>query len=195
MVADSIRRRIWRPVKSRVLTDLSGDQLLEGQWPDVSGRVARSSARIHRAGQVSSARSVLPSAGRASWGSGHAICRARWKIGELDRFGFTRAGFGDSVVGVRSEECPYASRQRGAVMGRWRRLLVDLREFYATQVEMYERLDLMNRPWEEEFLHWVDTPRGPELHGHIAPPADGRRHSVTRQGWCLAARAGGSDRY
>lgn len=79
-------------------------------------------------------------------------------------------------------------------MGRWRRLWLNLREFYVTQVEMYERLDLMNRPWEEEFLHWVDGPDGPELHGHVVPPSDGRRHSVTRQGWCLAARGGGAGR-
>ena len=66
-----------------------------------------------------------------------------------------------------------------------------LREFWADQVELHERLIVLNRPWEEEFLHWVDG----ELHGSLTPPADGRRRSTTRRGWCpgsqLAARVAG----
>jgi hypothetical protein len=63
-----------------------------------------------------------------------------------------------------------------------------LRRFWADQLELQERLLLLNRPWEEEFLHWADG----ELHGSVPPPADGRRRSVTGRGWCpggqLAAR-------
>jgi hypothetical protein len=66
-----------------------------------------------------------------------------------------------------------------------------LRRFYAEQVEIQERLLLVNRPWEEEFLHWSDG----ALHGSAVPPADRRQHSVTRGGWCpglqLAARRTG----
>ena len=68
--------------------------------------------------------------------------------------------------------------------GVWRAL----RAFWAEQNELQERLLLLNRPWEEEYLHWADG----ELHGSVPPPADGRRRSVTRSGWCpgdqLAAR-------
>jgi hypothetical protein len=73
------------------------------------------------------------------------------------------------------------------VTGVWRAL----RTFWAGQVELQERLLLINRPWEEELLHWADG----ELHGAVAPPADGRRRSVTGRGWCpgaqLAARSAG----
>jgi hypothetical protein len=66
-----------------------------------------------------------------------------------------------------------------------------LRRLWAGQVELQERLILLNRPWEEQFLHWSDG----QLHGTVAPPADGRRRSVTGQGWCpraqLAARLAG----
>jgi hypothetical protein len=71
------------------------------------------------------------------------------------------------------------------VTGVWRAL----RGSWARQVELQERLLLLNRPWEEEFLHWADG----ELHGSVVPPADGRRRSVTGAGWCpggqLATRA------
>jgi hypothetical protein len=66
-----------------------------------------------------------------------------------------------------------------------------LREAWADQVELHERLILLNRPWEEEFLHWADG----ELHGSLTPPRDGRRRSTTKRGWCprgqLAARVAG----
>lgn len=56
-----------------------------------------------------------------------------------------------------------------------------LREFWATQVELQERLVVLGRPWEQELLHWS----GDELHGHVAPPSDGRRRGVTTGGWCV----------
>ena len=69
----------------------------------------------------------------------------------------------------------------GRVAAAWRAF----QEFLAGQRELQERLVLINRPWEEEFLHW-----GPDgtLHGHLTPPADGRQRSITRSGWCPGAR-------
>lgn len=58
------------------------------------------------------------------------------------------------------------------------------REFLATQAELAQRQELLNRPWEEELLHWSRTG---ELHGHLVPPR-GRRRSVTRDGWCPGLR-------
>ena len=69
-------------------------------------------------------------------------------------------------------------------MVRWRtttRTRRGLREFLAAQVELYERAALLDRPWEEEFLHWAGD--GRQVHGRIVPPA-GRGRSTTSQGWC-----------
>jgi hypothetical protein len=63
------------------------------------------------------------------------------------------------------------------------RLRQALRDFVAVQVELHERAALRARPWEEEFLHWAGDGSG--LHGWRVP-ADGRRHSTTRSGWCPA---------
>ncbi len=71
------------------------------------------------------------------------------------------------------------------VAGAWRAF----QEFLAGQCELQERLALINSPWEEEFFHWGSDGA---LHGHLAPPADGRRRSVTRGGWCPGARRAGS---
>jgi hypothetical protein len=48
---------------------------------------------------------------------------------------------------------------------------------------------LLNHPWEEEYLHWVGSGEGQRLHGHLPPPSDGRRYSVTRGGWCRGVMA------
>lgn len=66
--------------------------------------------------------------------------------------------------------------------GSVRRLWTRLREANSDQVEAWERLWLLNHPWEEEYLHW--TPDG-DLHGQLTPPPGRRRHSVTSGGWCL----------
>jgi hypothetical protein len=68
-------------------------------------------------------------------------------------------------------------RWRTTTLRAWR----GLREFLAVQVELHERAALLNRPWEEEFLHWAGD--GRELHGRLLPPP-GRGHSTTRSGWC-----------
>ena len=50
--------------------------------------------------------------------------------------------------------------------------------------ELEERRDLLNRPWEEEFLHWAYDGRQWHLHGHRMPGVGKRRRSVTSGGWC-----------
>ncbi len=54
-----------------------------------------------------------------------------------------------------------------------------LRGLYATSLELQERAALLNRPWEEEFLHWGADGR---LHGDKTPPPGA--HSTTSTGWC-----------
>lgn len=61
------------------------------------------------------------------------------------------------------------------------RTLQALREFYSGYSRIHERQSLLNRPWEEDLLHFA---RDGSLHGHLPPPTDGRRHSVTSDGWC-----------
>jgi hypothetical protein len=61
------------------------------------------------------------------------------------------------------------------------RALQALRQFYSGYARIHERQSLLNRPWEEEFLHFA---RDGSLHGHLSPPADGRPRSVTSDGWC-----------
>jgi hypothetical protein len=68
-------------------------------------------------------------------------------------------------------------RWRTTTLRAWR----GLREFLAVQVELHERAALLDRPWEEEFLHWAGD--GRELHGRLVPP-HGRSRGATRSGWC-----------
>lgn len=65
------------------------------------------------------------------------------------------------------------------------RILTELREFANTQAELAQRQDLLNRPWEEEYLHWAFDGERWGLHGNLAPPR-GRRRSTTGSGWCPA---------
>lgn len=64
-----------------------------------------------------------------------------------------------------------------------RALTAALHRSWRRQVELDERRALLDRPWEEQFLHWSRTADGWELHGTLAPPA-GRRVATTRSGWC-----------
>jgi hypothetical protein len=57
--------------------------------------------------------------------------------------------------------------------------------------EAGERMWLLNHPWEEDLLHWVGEGENRRLHGRVPPPADGRRYSVTRGGWCRGFIADG----
>ncbi len=70
-------------------------------------------------------------------------------------------------------------RWRTTTLRAWR----GLREFLAVQVELHERVALLDRPWEEEFLHWARDERGWHLHGQLTPPRR-RTTSVTSGGWC-----------
>ena len=69
------------------------------------------------------------------------------------------------------------------------RVVSDLRE-------MDERRALLDRPWEEDFLHWARDERGWHLHGHLTPPPRRRIKSVTSRGWCpgLSANTHEADR-
>jgi len=68
-------------------------------------------------------------------------------------------------------------RWRTTTLRAWR----GLREFLAVQVELHERAALLDRPWEEDLLHWAGD--GHELHGRLVPPP-GRGRGTTRSGWC-----------
>ena len=68
-------------------------------------------------------------------------------------------------------------RWRTTTLRAWRAL----REFLAVQVELHERAALLDRPWEEEFLHWAGD--GRELHGRLVPPPR-RGRSPSLSGWC-----------
>lgn len=68
--------------------------------------------------------------------------------------------------------------------GATRRRLTDrLRDLWITQRELHERRDLLDRPWEEEFLHWAFDGESWRLHGTLMPPTRGR-HRTTGSGWC-----------
>ncbi|NIH79832.1 hypothetical protein [Amycolatopsis viridis] len=72
---------------------------------------------------------------------------------------------------------------------RWlNRVRTGLREFLTTQAELAQRHDLLNRPWEEDHLHWAFDGERWQLHGHLAPPG-ARRRSTTGSGWCPAVPA------
>lgn len=88
----------------------------------------------------------------------------------------------------RPESHPAERSTAARIAHAGRRLLARLCAFDATQVELHERLLLLNQPWKEELLHWSDNGHQRQLHGHLAPPADGRRRSVTRGGWCPGCR-------
>jgi hypothetical protein len=77
-----------------------------------------------------------------------------------------------------------ASALLESAAGRSRRILGSTKNFLADQAELHERMALLNRPWEEQFVHWAGDPSNPRLHGSVPPPRDGRRRSVTRSGWC-----------
>ena len=69
-------------------------------------------------------------------------------------------------------------------MSRWAAVRRAIGAFVEERAELSERMWLLNNPWEEDYLHWVGAGDDRRLHGSVPPPADGRRHSVTREGWC-----------
>jgi len=70
-----------------------------------------------------------------------------------------------------------------------RRLFKRLQRFTANLRELEERRALLDRPWEEDFLHWACDDHGWQLHGHFVPPPRRRASSVTSQGWCPGTAA------
>ena len=77
---------------------------------------------------------------------------------------------------------------RGLGLARVRDVGRRLAEFHATQVELQERALLRSSPWLEELLHWSFDGEEWHLHGHVAPPPDGRVRSVSGTGWCPGLR-------
>ena len=72
-------------------------------------------------------------------------------------------------------------------MGVLLRALKQVRKFLRTQELIYERQLLLNRPWDEEFLHWSWTGERWVLHGHLLPPPGRHPRSTTGDGWCPRA--------
>jgi hypothetical protein len=60
-----------------------------------------------------------------------------------------------------------------------------LQRFWAQHKVVYERRQLLDRPWLEDVLHW--SPEG-ELHGRLAPTGASGPRSVTSDGWCPGQR-------
>jgi len=85
---------------------------------------------------------------------------------------------------MRADPTAVRERRRGRYVGRLAALLERLREYYATQVELHERLALAEQPWREEVLHWSYDGREWHLHGHRLPADRERPRSVTSRGWC-----------
>jgi|GEM_PF-6940677 len=65
----------------------------------------------------------------------------------------------------------------------WHRAWRAVGRFLAEQTELQERLALLNRPWEQRYLHWAGDGFDSRLHGEVPPPT-GRRYGVTARGWC-----------
>jgi hypothetical protein len=65
-----------------------------------------------------------------------------------------------------------------------RRLAKRLHRFSSDLRELGERRVLLDRPWEEDFLHWARDGQGCQLHGHLVPSPQRRASSVTSRGWC-----------
>ncbi len=84
-----------------------------------------------------------------------------------------------------SEKLAEPAAPTGPVRRAWRAF----RRFHGDQVELWERMILINRPWEEEFLHWAFDGDSWQLHGSVPPPLGRRRYSVTGSGWCPALAA------
>ncbi len=72
-------------------------------------------------------------------------------------------------------------------VGVLRHFLARVSQASASISEAEQRRILLNRPWEEEFLHWALDGDGPHLHGRFVPLSR-RSRSVTSSGWCPGLR-------
>ncbi|MDT7709420.1 MAG: hypothetical protein QOG20_5027 [Pseudonocardiales bacterium] len=68
-----------------------------------------------------------------------------------------------------------------------RQILAKVSQASAAITEVEQRRLLLNRPSEEEFLHWALDEDGPHLHGRFVPQSR-RSRSVTSSGWCPGLR-------
>jgi hypothetical protein len=108
-----------------------------------------------------------------------SLCAAAWRYGvgghdDEDRHTRRRAtSLERRAYGPRNS--PH--RDLVAVYRVLRRVTGDLRE-------LDERRALLDRPWEEDFLHWAHDEQGWHMHGHLVPPPRRRGSSVTSRGWC-----------
>jgi hypothetical protein len=65
------------------------------------------------------------------------------------------------------------------------RLRIAFQHYWTQHKRVYERRQLLQRPWLEDVLHW--SPDG-QLHGEVAPSGPGRSPSTTSDGWCPGQR-------
>lgn len=68
---------------------------------------------------------------------------------------------------------------------RHHRLRIAFHQFWRQHQAVYERRQLLERPWLEDVLHWSQEG---QLHGQVAPTEGGRNRSVTSDGWCPGQR-------
>ena len=65
------------------------------------------------------------------------------------------------------------------------RLRSAFQRYWTQHKAVYERRQLLERPWLEDVLHWsVDG----QLHGQVAPSNARGLPSVTSDGWCPGQR-------
>ena len=65
------------------------------------------------------------------------------------------------------------------------RLRSALQRYWAQHTVVYERRQLLDRPWLEDVLHWSADG---ELHGDVAPAGVSGPRSTTSDGWCPGVR-------
>ncbi len=123
-----------------------------------------------------------------------SVMTASLAIGRLSRRWCRPASPGPESEGQRSSDSGDAGllrrdRKMSSVKRLASRLVTWLRERKDVQLELCERRVLLNRPWEEDFVHWAYDGSGWHLHGHLLPPHAKSRRSTTSRGWCPALRA------
>jgi hypothetical protein len=65
------------------------------------------------------------------------------------------------------------------------RLRTAFHHYWSQYKAVYERRQLLDRPWLEDVLHWSADG---QLHGQVAPSAAGGPPSTTSDGWCTGQR-------
>lgn len=65
------------------------------------------------------------------------------------------------------------------------RLRTAFHRYWTQHKAVYERRQLLERPWLEDVLHWSADG---QLHGEVAPSTAGGPSSITSDGWCPGPR-------